>query len=1486
MSHIIGSLITVDNSNSGNPNTVGTDVSSVDERMQSVSGNTPLDSSKPVESQKGWFSWLWGSSTTEDQTADKVTTVSTPQILEQQIISSDEDEDDYTDTDDDDLEFFDARDEWEDHDEVDSQKEEKVPAKQKKSTYTTRGFGPPGIGGLGGVNPYGLSDEEAAQFERDIQESRQHRIDNTEKDSRGWGGWVANLAAKIPGAGVVVRNDWARGQIKSRLLGGTDFSALVEEMRREIRIVTGDIKLAKAVENLSGVLTVKIVGSVLKNYDGFGEFLQLESGLIDEIVKAMLLKAALNIAKNTKLELGADYEGDIATLIFEDIMKLANESLDQVSLEKFEEISQIANVNERKKQLRELFKPVADVFLKIALPNGEADLQLGRLSGSVWNAVANEVIPELFATVYKLTHRPSHHTEEDLKELERPGGAGLKTFAKWISEKAKDIIPKALEKNLTDPKKGQDLPKAALKGLAEWLAKEVEKLPQDFKENGSSISDEMVETLRKISAEVDDNLVKNPKETLWFTRWLQDRILDISTSENPEVQRIWDYAKKNIESIIIHALANFAKKAGDKSDIDRSDVNIIPDIASTGLQIIEEFFTENKKSIDDEFTACEKLPEKERNDRLNALFKPLSDKILEEADLENNPFVSVVKGSAFPAILREYYYDMFIYKKDLSSDSEQLKDRLLDPIAHINQASDEMIAEYASVITNPIEGREILWKNSGVGEVVDELEASCGMLAEDVTRIVKNFAENDKEIIAKKLNESLFKNYPLTEQQQKEFGEGIQQFVASGNESMDKTWEYSETVIKAAIFKVLVAVAKNQEVDGKAGRKENENSALPGNVIHRVLSFLSNKIPSIDAELETLKKDTGMSQDEKELAIRELYQPLAKDFLELAGEDLESVLPVPNMLRGPLVELLETTLLPAIFHDVYTQLNELRYQAPENEAKLDEVFPDGSGKKAVNVIADYIRDFVPYYMETKPEVIAEIAKKASGKYLEALSPEHQKQVGDLITKNVHKLGTESVMAETSKAVAEYSRAMMLKIFGGISQNIQGKESEDKHFLMNTSIGFITLIGKHVKRINQIPPGGRMYPAHIVPPKFMHDGFSDKEHYRTNMLHPALAKDYDKGVTEEEKSQQRLNEFFIPFAKDILEISGMNNPDDFPVPEAIRKEVWELFETKILPEVLMNVFSEIMKPETLNILMLKTFDALNEAVNDLGEIEEVDDGEPEDEQQIKLNEALGTLIKEMVELVPDFWTMTVFNSEKIKNMTAGAIGKIVRRKLDDTTMIEILNTGLAGLTMPVPGADRDMTDAQKSKENKRIEKELKQKMTAYISNQAKEKFKDYIKTKWDNFHESFDRGVEKHLGKPGLAIKHFFDDILHFIFFDVLGPVFDFIVFKVIWFFVDMKIAEKSKEIIKDIHMPIHENLLYNLCGEWTNSMKGQQEVEETKAQLIEAFETKKKEEEEAARLVEELKLQELQKEEDERARIENEKVLKEQQESSGQVIQV
>ena len=410
-------------------------------------------------------------------------------------------------------------------------------------------------------------------------------------------------------------------------------NALVPRIAREIKekIIGIDTPEAEAMAKAKGKKNGK--------FKGFRTFLEKEDAFFVEIIRGIAYKIVVNFAEHTKNTKNVD--GEIGTEIVKEIIKLAFEDFDKVD-EKFNQIENLTCNETKKKLFEELFAPASEKFLKIALPNGKKDLEMGGpLSTAVWKVISTEVIPEVLTDVIRLVKKSApHHSNEDLEVLNRPGGAALKNIAKFIGEQSKKSAPELLDE------KSIDIAEAFMEKFVDTPINEDDK-------------------------KIYSNSIK----------WISEKVKEFALSKDSVVDDVWRISAKNIESIVLHALASFCKD---------SKGNLIPDAASKALAIINKFIEENKARIDKEYIDTETLPDKEKKKARAALFKPLVFQFLQGAGLEENDLVKIVKDGALPAVFRDVYQDMTLYNKNTSEFRERLINTLFDEKAYISQNKDSI----------------------------------------------------------------------------------------------------------------------------------------------------------------------------------------------------------------------------------------------------------------------------------------------------------------------------------------------------------------------------------------------------------------------------------------------------------------------------------------------------------------------------------------------------------------------------------------------------------------------------------------------------------------------------------------------------------------------------------------------------------------------------------------------------------------------------
>ena len=94
---------------------------------------------------------------------------------------------------------------------------------------------------------------------------------------------------------------------------------------------------------------------------------------------------------------------------------------------------------------------------------------------------------------------------------------------------------------------------------------------------------------------------------------------------------------------------------------------------------------------------------------------------------------------------------------------------------------------------------------------------------------------------------------------------------------------------------------------------------------------------------------------------------------------------------------------------------------------------------------------------------------------------------------------------------------------------------------------------------------------------------------------------------------------------------------------------------------------------------------------------------------------------------------------------------------------------------------------------------------------KETFRRTKASYWTAFQKGYHDNVERYFGSFGLKVKAVMDKICHFVFVTLIGNIFHFplkLFDKIFWFFMEIYIKQQAKGILRSLHMPIHQNLIY------------------------------------------------------------------------------
>jgi len=227
---------------------------------------------------------------------------------------------------------------------------------------------------------------------------------------------------------------------------------------------------------------------------------------------------------------------------------------------------------------------------------------------------------------------------------------------------------------------------------------------------------------------------------------------------------------------------------------------------------------------------------------------------------------------------------------------------------------------------------------------------------------------------------------------------------------------------------------------------------------------------------------------------------------------------------------------------------------------------------------------------------------------------------------------------------------------------------------------------------------------------------------------------------------------------------------------------------------------------------------------------------EDVLQHDLDQASGEMVVEMMGMFDDSLINTIFASESTRHQLAAKIGSSVRQSLsEDSLLLKIIDKSIkAGLPNLGGGkwvgyknaesfVGEDELDLQytftatpEEKEAEELKKfnervATEEKLVEAIKNQPKKMMDDMIKSWWEDFQFAFDQGISKIFGSIGAEVKSFLDGVCRAIFLVGLGAFFMFITYllrKAIDGIVRLHMERLAKDLIKNMNMDVHENLVY------------------------------------------------------------------------------
>ncbi|MFQ5729590.1 MAG: hypothetical protein ACE5GN_04435, partial [Waddliaceae bacterium] len=377
--------------------------------------------------------------------------------------------------------------------------------------------------------------------------------------------------------------------------------------------------------------------------------------------------------------------------------------------------------------------------------------------------------------------------------------------------------------------------------------------------------------------------------------------------------------------------------------------------------------------------------------------------------------------------------------------------------------------------------------------------------------------------------------------------------------------------IEALLMKMMANLLQNPEFSKESLTK----GAGVSDLIIRFLGAMTDKLAQLK-EQETDGDDLNA------------FVPLAQELLKMANPTLPSLFGMNKRLW----KQMENRVLPGFLAKMYKETSSWVRRKEKNQKKLQELFGTTHAQEACRVLSHYIADFLPWYLSTSNDQIAEMAftlmsnqtKKADDPQSQAFLQEIKKNkqvIMDFVSHHAQKLG-DSNSDEAKKVwglAKEYGEAALLEMFVRMAKRVHSLESTKgknyrPEFAMHTAFQLLEKLREHFGKTNEIKDNQGVKHAHQVDPETMYAEFGET-------LHSGIPAASD--LPEEEKQRTRLDDFsgFIDKIQNILQLSGNT--------QALGKQIF--------PNLLLRLMNHLNEDYTKDSMLLGVLQMINEALQE-------------------------------------------------------------------------------------------------------------------------------------------------------------------------------------------------------------------------------------------------------------------------------------------------
>lgn len=1200
--------------------------------------------------------------------------------------------------------------------------------------------------------------------------------------------------------------------VRFYIMLGAPSSGERDKTDEQLNELTGSIHAAKTLHALSPAITDSIQAKLtsLDSYESLNAFFKEEQHSLHTLVDVLLPVIYKNLAKNAHERHKTRNEQHQYTNLA-DVTSFICEMIDNHLSYINQRIANIENVQDEEKKnkaIYQAFSRIVDDFLAIALPDGINELPLSKIpfvTEHYWNVLQKQVLPILFYHVYNQFAFPMRENKKEIL-LQMTGGESLVSLAKMASEQTIELLPQLFS--------------------------------DSREENHDPFDDDKLPLVVIMARGFSSLLDGTELFKTWTSNWFAKELTVFSKSDNAYLKKLWKLLGGYVDPLLNHVFATMV----DIKEVQESNSGRIPDaigiILIRLLSLSSRFHHENHKLIEERIERLKQRGENYKEDEvLLKIFRPFADDMLSLmglVDPQKLPLPEILKGlitgplnTHAPAFLLRQYIALLNMDTDDHSTHRKLRSLLFDP----RKLEDpEMAIKILSILHKEEEGSANLfnefhhniWQESGTEKVAKTLEAMCSALALEVVGSLMNFYGISDQTLLKKDDNPL---------------------IAKFNQGL-------VSLVERAFLKILVHTMETVE-ESPLAKEKHPKFLIAFNIMGQLIGIVNKRLKSDPSEIEMDKRDfVGLAADLYAYAGVNPFEPLP--FSELPGAE---------SLKNGINAGFKNSILPKLIEQIYFETMGWQFTFQDSLNELDRNYHTTHSKWVCKVIAQYATDYVRHYLRNSDSDVSTLLlsslKSYFGAYKEVTDAcdDLKNEMECFLRENLQKFSEDNDPEVKAfwLALTNYFEAAAAKFLAEFSKTIREIELENPDLTVDIAVQLLKDTARHFSIVTKTTQEAGVEQSFEVPLTEMINAFGKE-------LHDGVP--LDLFANEAEKDRARLQGFFIPLAAKLFKLADLSIKD-LPLPKFIRQQLGELTVKKILPVALLRSFQKLLEPQIRNALMLNMMQTLYAAFNG-NELAKREGGLKEapsypDPKQKHLYETCGYVVLELVKLIPDTAVQYILMKEKVKNMSAQAIGDALMPYLSRWTLLQmfdkVIYTGLPNFhpskwegklgredLVPLkafvrpdgnmelkkvkefkfhfPSTEGEIKAVQeaKVKEAFEVRMELRNAFTKTIGQQLRLKAWVFVKSLWIGFQDHLNDIIERMFSQNSLATKTMLDKIFRRVFFDVIGTMLQFLFAPLIALaqFVSEKtvIDRRSEDIIENMQSDLLENLVYK----WTDTV--------------------------------------------------------------------